>query len=123
MIEKLSVLFICLHIRIKSIDYDVSIKFYDQSSLTIVCMIYFPLQWKKEIREKLESVRLPAIVGGHSDVYETWIETLSLWLSSNNNEVYMASPFGKKKNKKRQVLEKFSYAKSAIIRHVGNSME
>ena len=107
MIAKLSVLFICLHIRIKSIDYDVSIKFYDQSSLTIVCMIYFPLQWKKEIREKLESVRLPAIVGGHSDVYETWIETLSLWLSSNNNKVYMASPFCKKNPKDGKYWKNF----------------
>lgn len=35
---------------------------------------------------------MPAIVGGH-EVYETWKETLSFWLSSGNNEVYMATPF------------------------------
>lgn len=57
-------------------------------------MIYFTLQLrKKEIRAKLESFRLPAIVGGHTEVYETWKETLSFWLSSGNNEVYMATPF------------------------------
>ena len=41
----------------------------------------------------LESVRLPAIVGGHTGVFKIWKETLSFWLSSNNNEVYIASPF------------------------------
>lgn len=57
-------------------------------------MIYFTLQLrKKEIRAKLESFRLPAIVGGHTEVYETWKETLSFWLSSSNNKVYMATPF------------------------------
>ena len=59
----------------------------------IVCMIYFTLQWKKEIRRKLESFRLPAIVSGHNVVYETWKQTLFFWLSSDNNEVYMATPF------------------------------
>lgn len=94
MIAKLTILFICIDIRIKSIDYALSIIFYGQSSLTIVCMIYFTLQLrKKEIRAKLESYRLPAIVGGHTEVYETWKKTLSFWLSSGNNEVYMASPF------------------------------
>ena len=93
MIEKPTVLFICIHIRVKSINYAVSIKFYDQSGITIVCMIYFTLQWKKEIRAKLESLRLPAIVGGHTEVYETWKNTLSFWLSSGNNKVYMATPF------------------------------
>ena len=56
-------------------------------------MIYFISQWKKEIRQKLENRRLPAIVGGHTEVHEMWIQTLLFWLSSSNNEVYIATPF------------------------------
>lgn len=38
-------------------------------------------------------MRLPKIAGGYTEVHEIWSQTLSFWLSSGNNEIYMATPF------------------------------
>ena len=36
---------------------------------------------------------MPKIAGGFTEIYQMWCQTLFFWLSSGNNEVYLATPF------------------------------